>query len=88
MILRYNTTSFQERVKIFFAGGVSNVKPSDLQWGKQKLLCEQAPEPNEIDWESIHIPTKEKITHRLFLNSLAVLFMVFFFTVVFLLSYL
>ena len=33
-------------------------------WGMNKLFVEEAPEPDDIDWEFIHIPTSKKYLQR------------------------
>ena len=33
----------------------------DLKLQDRKLFIEQAPEPNDIDWEFLHITTRQKI---------------------------
>ena len=65
-----------ERMECFFNGGVlNNIKPEDLTWDGYKLFIEESPEPNDIDWEFIHIPTRKKIKHRLIAHLLSYVFM-------------
>lgn len=62
LVLGSNQHSFIERVMTFFNQGRSKtLKSNDLQWLEHRIFVEQAPEPNDIDWENIHITTKEKI---------------------------
>jgi hypothetical protein len=42
-------------------GKVPNLTDKDLSWHGNKIFIEQAPEPNDIDWEFMHISTNEKI---------------------------
>lgn len=44
-------------------------------WGKFKLLVEEAPEPDDIDWEFIHIPTKDKYLWRFYCFLMKVIVM-------------
>jgi hypothetical protein len=40
-----------------------------------KLFCEQAPEPNDVDWEFVHIKTNQKIKARIKAWSISIAFM-------------
>lgn len=44
-------------------------------WGNYKLLIEEAPEPDDIDWEFVHIPTKDKLLWRLYCFLFKVIFL-------------
>ena len=54
---------------------LSNPKRDDLMWNKNKLFIEQAPEPDDVDWEFIHVSTKDKIYARIKAWALSFLFM-------------
>lgn len=57
-VLHDNTHTFKERVYAFFNKGKSlNLVSDDLIFQDQKLFIEAAPEPNDIDWEFLHITT-------------------------------
>lgn len=43
----------------FLSGGKhSNPTGGEIMMGENKLYCEEAPEPNDVDWEFVHISTK------------------------------
>lgn len=58
MVLNYNAHAFHERVAAFLNKGKSNrLTPNDLSWVGHKLFLHPAPEPNDVDWEFVHVPT-------------------------------
>lgn len=64
-VLSANKHSIQERVLSFIQRGLTpNISDEDLSWNGQKLFVEEAPEPNAIDWEFIHISTIDKLLGR------------------------
>ena len=66
-----------ERIECYFNNGMlNNIKPDDLTWDGNKLFIEESPEPNDIDWEFIHISTEKKLKYRFFANCMSMLFMV------------
>ena len=44
---------------------MSNPAKDDLTWDGNKLFIEESPEPDDIDWEFIHIETPRKIRARI-----------------------
>lgn len=44
-------------------------------WGKYKLFIEEAPEPDDVDWEFVHIPTKNKFWTRIWCLFIRIVFM-------------
>ncbi|EAR87534.2 transmembrane protein, putative (macronuclear) [Tetrahymena thermophila SB210] len=74
--LKENVSGYWEQLQIWWNKGMKS-RPSekDLMWGKHKLLIEEAPEPDDIDWEFIHIPTKNKIFWRFFCFLIKLSFM-------------
>jgi hypothetical protein len=51
-----------ERLRCYFNDGkLNNMGASVLQWEGKKLFIEEAPEPNDVDWEFIHCSTKDKV---------------------------
>jgi hypothetical protein len=75
-VLTYNTFTTWERCKAYISGGKhSNPNGDELMMGQNKLYCEQAPEPNDVDWEFIHITTGEKIKCRIYAWSISITFM-------------
>jgi hypothetical protein len=64
-VLEHNQHGFFERVVSYFQKGMTpNLNESELQWNGHKLFVAQAPEPNAVDWEFIHVPTLEKYVAR------------------------
>ncbi|CAD8147563.1 unnamed protein product [Paramecium octaurelia] len=65
LVLQENPHTQLERIKSHWnRGKLSGLGNEDLSWQGQKLFLEQAPEPNDVDWEFIHITTNEKIFKR------------------------
>lgn len=65
-MLNHNPHTFWEKVECYYSGGkLNNIKEEDLTWDGNKLFIEEAPEPNEVDWEFIHIETSKKIIARI-----------------------
>lgn len=55
-----------ETVRSYFNNGeLENITNDDLTWENNKLFVEEAPEPDDVDWEFIHIHTKTKIKARI-----------------------
>jgi len=53
-------------VESYYSNGkLSNLKEEDLTWDGNKLFIEEAPEPNEVDWNFIHVETSKKIVARI-----------------------
>ena len=42
--------------------------PDDLTWYGNKLFIDECPDPDDIDWEFIHIETKRKINARIIIQ--------------------
>lgn len=75
-VLAYNTFTGWERFKAYTSGGKhSNPYGNELMMGDNKLYCEPAPEPNDVDWEFVHITTGEKIKCRLKAWTISICFM-------------
>ncbi|KAL4466070.1 hypothetical protein ABPG74_004307 [Tetrahymena malaccensis] len=74
--LKENVSGYWEQLNIWWNKGMK-LRPSekDLMWGKHKLFIEEAPEPDDIDWEFIHVPTKNKIFWRFFCFLIKLSFM-------------
>ncbi|KAL4485796.1 hypothetical protein ABPG72_012336 [Tetrahymena utriculariae] len=74
--LKENVSGYWEQITIWWNKGMKQ-RPSekDLMWGKHKLFIEEAPEPDDIDWEFIHVPTKNKIFWRFFCFLIKLSFM-------------
>ena len=51
------------------------------------LYIEEAPEPNDVNWEFIYAQTKDKIKIRLFLNLLFVLLLALCFSIIWVITY-
>ncbi|CAK64341.1 unnamed protein product (macronuclear) [Paramecium tetraurelia] len=65
LVLQENQHTQLERMKSYWnKGKLEGLSENDLSWHDQKLFIEQAPEPNEVDWEFIHVKTEEKISKR------------------------
>ncbi|CAD8055184.1 unnamed protein product [Paramecium primaurelia] len=65
LVLQDNPHTQWERMRSHInRGKLKSLTNNDLQWHGQKLFLEQAPEPNDVDWEFIHITTSEKIFKR------------------------
>ncbi|CAD8048026.1 unnamed protein product [Paramecium sonneborni] len=65
-VLSENPHTQFERMKSYLnQGKLPNLQANDLAWHNQKLFIEQAPEPNEVDWEFIHVKTEQKISKRI-----------------------
>ncbi|CAD8069040.1 unnamed protein product [Paramecium sonneborni] len=66
LVLQDNPHTQWERMRSHInRGQLRSLSNQDLQWQGQKLFLEQAPEPNDVDWEFIHITTSEKILKRI-----------------------
>lgn len=63
-------------------GKLNNIKEEDLIWDGNKLFIEEAPEPNEIDWEFIHVETSKKIVARIKSQLSSFVFMAFCFMII------
>lgn len=86
-VLQDNTHTWSERLCAFFnRGKSSSLTHEDLSWHDQKLFIEPAPEPNDIDWEFIHISTSEKLVARLKAFVLYAIFEGFTFYVIYVIS--
>ncbi|CAD8136214.1 unnamed protein product [Paramecium pentaurelia] len=65
-VLNENPFTQLERMRSYWnKGKLPGITEKDLSWHNQKLFIEQAPEPNEVDWEFIHVKTEEKISKRI-----------------------
>lgn len=61
---------------MYFSEGVKlNPLEKDLMWEKNKLFIEEAPEPDDVDWESIHISTHVKLQWRAWCLLVRIIFM-------------
>ena len=77
-----------ERMNIFFNAGITkNLSENELAWNNHKLIIEEAPEPNDVDWEFIHVTTGEKIKWRIISYSLSFLFMFVVFMIIYLIAH-
>lgn len=57
-VLNDNRHTMTERLCSFVnRGRTPDLTHEDLSWHEQKLFLEPAPEPNDVDWEFIHITT-------------------------------
>lgn len=88
VVLQHNRHTFLERIKAFFNNGKTNPEEdsNDLILEERKLYCEEAPEPNEVDWEFIHIPTGTKIKARIIAWGISVFFLIGCFFLIWFLS--
>jgi hypothetical protein len=76
LVLEQNTFTPFERMKAYYnKGKKQNPEPDELILEGNKLYCEQAPEPNDVDWEFVHIPTNHKIKARVKAWSISITFM-------------
>lgn len=51
---------------LYFTKGKSKYyNDKDLMWDDHKLFVEEAPEPDDVDWEFLHINTSKKIFIRI-----------------------
>jgi hypothetical protein len=74
-VLDTNTHTSMERFKCFMNNGrLKDFKEEDLTWDGNKLFLDEAPEPNDIDWEFVHSSTTDKIYARIKSNLLTLLF--------------
>lgn len=75
-VLQCNKFTNWERIKAFFNQGLAvNPGPNELVLEGRKLYCEEAPEPNDVDWEFIHIQTAQKVKARVVAWSISIFFM-------------
>lgn len=75
-------------MKAFFNEGITADpnKEKGLILEGHKLYCEEAPEPNDVDWEFIHIQTSQKIKARTVAWSISISFMIGCFFLIWFLS--
>ena len=74
-------------MKAHQAGGIKdNPSADELILEGHKLYCEQAPEPNDVDWEFLHVTTKKKIEVRIKAWSISIAFMIGCFIMIWVLS--
>lgn len=70
-MIKRQSVSFLERAKMFFKKTIEKLPEDERFYFKEKLLCiEEAPEPNDVNWEFICIPTIKKIKVRIIINLL------------------
>lgn len=87
-VMDANPWSTWERINSYYHNGkLPNLPEDSLAWEGQKLFIEQASEPNEIDWEFIHISTKEKIKGRVLSNVYTSLFVFACFAILYFISF-
>lgn len=60
-----------------------NLSEDVLQWHDQILFLDPAPEPNDIDWNNIHIPTVDKFIYRVISFILNLIFRVIFIVIIY-----
>lgn len=76
VFIQGNKISKLKRFLNYFKQGKSNKNENEesiesiLYWNDNCLYVEQAPEPNDIDWEFIHHNTGERLKARLISNIL------------------
>ncbi|CAD8169509.1 unnamed protein product [Paramecium pentaurelia] len=76
LVLQHNPHTSWERIKAFFNNGLTgDVKEKGLIFEGHKLYVEEAPEPNDVDWEFIHIQTGQKVKSRIIAWSISISFM-------------
>ncbi|CAD8115777.1 unnamed protein product [Paramecium sonneborni] len=76
IVLQHNSHTSWERMKAFFnQGKTADVKGKGLILNEHKLYVEEAPEPNDVDWEFIHIQTGQKVKARVVAWSISISFM-------------
>ncbi|CAK58012.1 unnamed protein product (macronuclear) [Paramecium tetraurelia] len=76
LVLQHNPHTSWERIKAFFNNGLTgDVKEKGLIFEGHKLYVEEAPEPNDVDWEFIHIQTGQKVKARVIAWSISISFM-------------
>ena len=57
-VLEQNIHTASERICAWFnKGKTPGISQGDLSWNDQKIFVEQAPEPNDVNWEFIHVET-------------------------------
>ena len=57
-VLKNNEHTFSERLAAYMNRGRSDALTyNDLSWLDHKLFLSAAPEPNDVDWEFVHITT-------------------------------
>jgi hypothetical protein len=75
-VLRKNQSGWLDRMAVYWKNGKAvQSKGDELIFRGNRLFCEQAPEPTDVDWEFIHIRTKTKIIARVQAWSFSLLFM-------------
>lgn len=85
-VLRNNGHTWNDRFTAYRNDGkADSLKPHELSWMNHKLFIELAPEPNDIDWEFIHVKTDNKIKWRTFSWTISLGFMAATFTLIYLL---
>jgi hypothetical protein len=62
------------------------LKPTDLSWLDYKLFLFQAPEPNDVDWEFVHVTTSKKLKSRSKSWGISIGFMAACFMIIYCLS--
>jgi hypothetical protein len=66
LVIKENKHSrFERLVSYCNKGKTFGTTHEDLTWNGRKLFIEAAREPNDIDWEFIHVSTREKILCRI-----------------------
>ncbi len=86
-VLEKNTFTPFERMKAYYQQGKKvDPEPDEIILEGNKIYCEQAPEPNDVDWEFVHIPTNHKIKARIKAWSISITFMLLCFFLVWFLT--
>ncbi|KRX04111.1 hypothetical protein PPERSA_08326 [Pseudocohnilembus persalinus] len=87
LVLEQNSHSFMEQCRSYLNGGaLKGAKITDLMWEKNKLFIEEAPEPDDVDWEFIHIETGRKIKVRIYAWIQTIIFMLLCYLAIFALT--
>ncbi|EGR31304.1 hypothetical protein IMG5_113410 [Ichthyophthirius multifiliis] len=87
LVLKHNKLDQIKRFQNYFQGGRSQQYSSSIYFYDRHLYIEQAPEPNDIDWEYIHCSTIEKIKARIISLMYLLMLTTLTFTVIASISY-
>lgn len=86
-MLKNNEHTTRERIAAYVNRGRSTeLTYNDLSWMDHKLFLHPAPEPNDVDWEFVHVSTRNKMRWRCISWSISLGFMVTCFLIIYSLS--
>ncbi|EGR27621.1 hypothetical protein IMG5_192990, partial [Ichthyophthirius multifiliis] len=86
-VLEKNKINYKQRLLNFFKGGLSKQYSDSIYYIDRHLYIQQAPEPNDIDWEFINVETSEKVKCRFLSLIKQIILMLSSFSVISLIAY-